>query len=69
MMKLFWVWVVTAFLFHRGVTGFLDFNETEPSIIEAYEYGVSKLNYNPLMVGLTLIHNAGAKGAGTFYCS
>ncbi|XWS64390.1 hypothetical protein CRYUN_Cryun05aG0000800 [Craigia yunnanensis] len=29
----------------------------------AYDYGVSKLNYNPLMVGLTLIPSAGAKGA------
>ncbi|XVF31538.1 hypothetical protein REPUB_Repub16aG0154300 [Reevesia pubescens] len=63
MMKLFWVGVVIAFAFAQMVTGFLDFNETELSLIEAYEYGVSKLNYNPLMVGLTLIRSAGAKGA------
>ncbi|XWS64391.1 hypothetical protein CRYUN_Cryun05aG0000800 [Craigia yunnanensis] len=63
MMKLFWVGVVIAFVFLQVVTGFLDFNETELSFIEAYDYGVSKLNYNPLMVGLTLIPSAGAKGA------
>ncbi|XVF41685.1 hypothetical protein PTKIN_Ptkin01aG0299800 [Pterospermum kingtungense] len=62
-MKLSWVGVVMTFVFLQGVTGFLDFNETELSLIEAYEYGVSKLNYNPLMVGLTLIQSAGAKGA------
>ncbi|KAK8542424.1 hypothetical protein V6N13_137001 [Hibiscus sabdariffa] len=62
-MKLSWVWVVIAFAFLRVVIGFLDFNETELSFIEAYDYGVSKLNYNPLMVGLTLITSAGSKGA------
>lgn len=66
MMKLSWVWIVIAIAFLQLVTGFLDFNETELSLIEAYDYGVSKLNYSPLMVGLTLITNAGAKGAGTF---
>ncbi|MBA0727956.1 hypothetical protein Golax_000902 [Gossypium laxum] len=63
MMKLSWVWIVIAIAFLQLVTGFLDFNETELSLIEAYDYGVSKLNYNPLMVGLTLITSAGAKGA------
>ncbi|XP_022743077.1 pectin acetylesterase 12-like [Durio zibethinus] len=64
MMKHFLVGVVVvAFAFLEAVTGFLDFNETELSFIEAYEHGVSKLNYNPLMVGLTLIPSAGAKGA------
>ncbi|KAL4324039.1 hypothetical protein GQ457_11G010930 [Hibiscus cannabinus] len=62
-MKLSWVGVVIAFGFLRVVIGFLDFNETELSFIEAYDYGVSKLNYSPLMVGLTLITSAGAKGA------
>ncbi|WRX23415.1 Pectinacetylesterase/NOTUM - like 6 [Theobroma cacao] len=62
-MKLFCVGVFAAFVFCKVVTGFLDFNETELSFIEAYEYGVSKLNYNPLMVGLTLIPSAGAQGA------
>ena len=66
MLKLFWVGFVIAFVFLQVVTGFLDFNETELSFIEAYDYGVSKLNYNPLMVGLTLIPSAGSKGAGTF---
>ncbi|MBA0632329.1 hypothetical protein Godav_001090 [Gossypium davidsonii] len=65
MMKLSWVWIVIAIAFLQLVTGFLDFNEPELSLIEAYDYGVSKLNYNPLMVGLTLITSAGAKGAGT----
>ncbi|KAG4111679.1 hypothetical protein ERO13_D13G117000v2 [Gossypium hirsutum] len=63
MMKLSWVWIVIAIAFLQLVTGFLDFNETELSLIEAYDFGVSKLNYNPLMVGLTLITSAGAKGA------
>nr|KJB81156.1 hypothetical protein B456_013G131600 [Gossypium raimondii] len=63
MMKLSWVWIVIAIAFLQLVTGFLDFNETELSLIEAYDYGVSKLNYNPLMVGLTFITSAGAKGA------
>ncbi|XWS58039.1 hypothetical protein CRYUN_Cryun08bG0001000 [Craigia yunnanensis] len=63
MTKLFWVGVVIAFVSAPVVAGFLDFNETELSFIEAYEYGASKLNYNPLMVGLTLIPSAGAKGA------
>ncbi|TYJ01147.1 hypothetical protein E1A91_A13G134300v1 [Gossypium mustelinum] len=63
MMKLSWVWIVIAIAFLQLVTGFLDFNETELSLIEAYDYGVSKLNYNPLMVGLTLIASASAKGA------
>ncbi|KAK6242895.1 hypothetical protein QUC31_009304 [Theobroma cacao] len=62
-MKLFCVGVFAAFVFCKVVAGFLDFNETELSFIEAYEYGVSKLNYNPLMVGLTLIPSAGAQGA------
>ncbi|MBA0751990.1 hypothetical protein Gogos_000871 [Gossypium gossypioides] len=63
MMKLSWVWIVIAIAYLQLVTGFLDFNETELSLIEAYDYGVSKLNYYPLMVGLTLITSAGAKGA------
>lgn len=62
-MKLSGVVVVIAFAFLQVVTGFFDFNETELSLIEAYEYGASKLSYNPLMVGLTLISSAGAKGA------
>ncbi|GMI84420.1 Pectin Acetyesterase 12 [Hibiscus trionum] len=62
-MKLFGVWVVLAFAFSQLVTAFLDFNETELSILESLEYGASKINHNPLMVGLTLIHTAGAKGA------
>ncbi|KAK8486164.1 hypothetical protein V6N11_019987 [Hibiscus sabdariffa] len=62
-MKLFGVWVVLAFAFAQLVTAFLDFNETELSFLESLEYGASKINYNPLMVGLTLIHTAGAKGA------
>ncbi|KAK8476865.1 hypothetical protein V6N13_031282 [Hibiscus sabdariffa] len=62
-MKPFGVWVVSAFAFAQLVTAFLDFNETELSFLESLEYGASKINYNPLMVGLTLIHTAGAKGA------
>ncbi|KAE8705593.1 Pectin acetylesterase 10 [Hibiscus syriacus] len=63
-MKLSGVWVVLTFAFAQLVTAFLDFNETELSFLESLQYGASKINYNPLMVGLTLIHTAGAKGAG-----
>ncbi|KAE8734553.1 Pectin acetylesterase 6 [Hibiscus syriacus] len=62
-MKLHWVWVAIAFVLLQAVNGVIDFNETELSFIEAYDYGVSELNHNPLMVGLTLITSAGAKGA------
>ncbi|GKV44243.1 hypothetical protein SLEP1_g51441 [Rubroshorea leprosula] len=62
-MKLLWVGVVLGLVFGKLVNGFLDFNETELSFIESYEYGISNANYNPVMVGLTLIQSAGAKGA------
>lgn len=66
-MKLLWVGVVLQLVFGKLVNGFLNFNGTELSDIESYEFGVSKATYNPVMVGLTLIQGAGAKGAGTFH--
>ncbi|XP_031261460.1 pectin acetylesterase 12-like isoform X3 [Pistacia vera] len=67
-MKLLWVVFVMVFVFGKWVDGFLEFNETELANIEAYvhngdEISNSKLSANPLMVGLTLIQGAGAKGA------
>ncbi|GLT38575.1 hypothetical protein SLA2020_128170 [Shorea laevis] len=62
-MKLLWVGVVIQLVFGKLVNGFLDFNGTELSDIESYEFGVSKATDNPVMVGLTLIQSAGAKGA------
>ncbi|GKU91204.1 hypothetical protein SLEP1_g5106 [Rubroshorea leprosula] len=62
-MKLLWVGVVIQLVFGKLVNGFLDFNGTELSDIESYEFGVSKATDNPVMVGLTLIQTAGAKGA------
>ncbi|XP_021898967.1 pectin acetylesterase 12-like isoform X1 [Carica papaya] len=63
MKKLLWVLAVAGLAFCTLVDGFMELNETQLSLIEAYDYGVSKVNYNPLMVGLTLITSAAAKGA------
>ncbi|GLT88475.1 hypothetical protein SLE2022_065000 [Rubroshorea leprosula] len=62
-MKLLWVGVVIQLVFGKLVNGFLDFNGTELSDMESYEFGVSKATDNPVMVGLTLIQSAGTKGA------
>nr|DAD32911.1 TPA_asm: hypothetical protein HUJ06_011762 [Nelumbo nucifera] len=51
---------VVLLLTVRWVYGFEDLNVTEVSYVEGYGYGVSA---NPLMVGLTLIQGAAAKGA------
>lgn len=62
-MKLLWVGIAVLVVLGKWVDGFVEFslNETEISLMEGF--GVSKAGYNPLMVGLTLIHGAGAKGA------
>lgn len=62
-MKLFWFWVVIGVVSWDVVDGseLLHFNGTELPYLEYY--GVSQVN-NPVMVGLTLITSAGAKGAG-----
>ncbi|KAF4359393.1 hypothetical protein G4B88_024060 [Cannabis sativa] len=62
-MKLLWVGIAFVVVLAKWVNGFVEFslNETEISLMEGF--GVSKAGYNPLMVGLTLIHGAGAKGA------
>ncbi|KAI6695467.1 hypothetical protein NL676_023177 [Syzygium grande] len=61
-MKLFWFWVVIGVVSWDVVDGseLLHFNGTELPYLEYY--GVSQVN-NPVMVGLTLITSAGAKGA------
>jgi hypothetical protein len=71
MVKLLWVGIVIGLVFSNWVDGFeeLRLNGTAMSLFEAEAYGVSKAAIvpNALMVGLTLIHGAGAKGAGTFF--
>lgn len=71
MVKLLWVGIVIGLVFSNWVDGFeeLRLNETAMSLFEAEAYGVSKAAIvpNALMVGLTLIQGAGAKGAGTFF--
>lgn len=55
----FWVDAFTAYKYHH-------FNGTEFSLLEAQEQAFSSLTgRSPLMVGLTLIPSAAAKGAGT----
>ena len=68
-MKLLLVGIAVLVVFGKWVDGFVEFslNETEISLLEGY--GVSKAGYNPLMVGLTLIQGANAKGAGTLLFS
>lgn len=64
-MKLFWVGIVVVLVLTKLANGFEEhsFNETELSWLESY--GESKAALTGLMVGLTLIPGAGAKGAGT----
>lgn len=72
MRKLFLLgFVVTGLILGTEANGFLEFNVTDLDRIEELEFGFSKFNsnYNPLMVGLTLIRGAGAKGAGTLSLS
>lgn len=66
----FWVGIVTVIglVFSNWVDGLSAYhiNETELSLLEAHEASLSSLvGRNPLMVGLTLIQTAAAKGAGT----
>jgi len=76
MAKLFWVFIAIGLVITNLVYGFElgygqqhhFFNETEELfLLEAHEHASSFLEDNgyPLLVGLTLIHNAAAKGAGT----
>ncbi|KAK2634661.1 hypothetical protein Ddye_029453 [Dipteronia dyeriana] len=68
-MRMFWVGFVVVLVYGKWVDGFLEFNETELSYIESYahdeasNFGSSKVYSNAVMVGLTLIQSAGAKGA------
>lgn len=65
-MKLYWFFAFIAGLVLNGsvCAGFelLDFNVTEESYFETN--GIVSQADNALMVGLTLIQSAGAKGAG-----
>ncbi|KAI4349852.1 hypothetical protein L6164_010400 [Bauhinia variegata] len=63
MANLLWLGIVLGLVFSNWVDGFegYHFNETELSLLEAHE--ASLLGGNPLMVGLTLIQAAAAKGA------
>lgn len=69
--NLFWPCIVAALVFSFWVDAFSEyqyhhFNETELSLLEAQEQAYSSLlGKFPLMVGLTLIQSAAAKGAGT----
>ena len=71
-MKLSWVWVVLVCAFGSVRThGFLETNESEifytGAAIAHNDAYFNQSNYinNALMVGLTLIQGAAAKGAGT----
>ena len=68
MRKLWWVGVAILASLGKWANGFVEFslNETELSFVEE-GYGVSKAFANPLLVGLTLIQGANAKGAGTLF--
>ncbi|OAY42467.1 pectin acetylesterase 12 [Manihot esculenta] len=65
--KLFWVLVALVSVYGKWVDGFFEFNETEifyTGADKAYGYfNESKPINNALMVGLTLIQGAGARGA------
>ncbi|XP_024175685.1 pectin acetylesterase 10-like [Rosa chinensis] len=62
-MKFLWVGIVVVLVFTKWANGFEEhsFNETELSWLEGY--GESKAAVTGVMVGLTLIPGAGAKGA------
>lgn len=60
--KLIWVFVVVELLWSHSVHGLEGLNVTE-MIDEAEGYGYGA-NRRPLMVGLSLIYGAAAKGAG-----
>lgn len=62
-MKFFWVGIVIVLVLSKWANGFgeYSFNETELSWLDGY--GESKAAPTGLMVGLTLIPGAGAKGA------
>jgi hypothetical protein len=66
MRKLFLLgFIVAGLVLGNEANGYLEFNVTELDRIEDLEFGFSKFssNFNPLMVGLTLIRGAGSKGA------
>lgn len=70
-----WIGILIGLVFGNWVDGFeeiLSFNETAMSFLDTEHmeaYGASKAASasDDLMVGLTLIQSAGAKGAGTFF--
>jgi len=69
MARVFWTAIAIALVFSNWVDGFEgyyehQFNETELSLLEAHEASLSYAGSNLLLVGLTLVQNAAAKGAG-----
>lgn len=72
MANILWVGILVGLVFSIWVDGFEEyhlFNETELSILEAREDEASLVGGSPLLVGLTLIQSAGAKGAGIYILS
>jgi len=74
MARVFWTAIAIALAFTNWVHGFggyyePHFNETELSLLEAHEASLSYAGSNLLLVGLTLIQNAAAKGAGNHLIS
>ncbi|WVZ05340.1 hypothetical protein V8G54_018686 [Vigna mungo] len=68
MARVFWTAIAIALVFSSWVDGFEgyyehQFNETELSLLEAHEASLSYAGSNLLLVGLTLVQNAAAKGA------
>lgn len=66
--KLLWVSIALVSVIGKWVDGFFEFNETELFYTGAEAYGYvneSKPINDALMVGLTLIQRARARGAGT----
>jgi len=69
MERVLWVGIAIGLVFSNWVVGYeqYHFNETELSLLEAHEASLSYAGTernNLLLVGLTLIQNAAAKGAG-----
>lgn len=66
----FWFVIAAAILLSQcGVEGFEVFSGNETLLESVYGIADSASSPNALMVGLTLIHGAAAKGAGIFSLS
>lgn len=65
-MNVLWGFGVFVFLMCNWVNGFLDLDELNVTEVSYVEEGYHGDVVQPLMVGLTLIPGAVAKGAGIF---